>query len=82
MGAIIKTIHKGSALEPIIFNNNDIFYFIEKWDFINCAADVTCSKVSSSIDALMEALKDDRKITIDSFHQTFMATNRSKFHFC
>ncbi len=57
----------GSWLGPIIFNifNNDIFYFIVKCEFINYADDDTLSKVSSSIDTLMEALKHDSKIAIE-----------------
>ncbi len=72
-----KGIPPGTCLGPIIFNifNNDIFYFIEKCDFINYANDNTLSKVSSSIDALMEALKHDNKIAIEWFHQNFMESN-------
>ncbi len=44
--AIIKRIPERSAIGPIIFNifNNDIFYFIGKCDFINCANDDTFQK--------------------------------------
>ncbi len=58
MTAIIKMDPQGFGLGSIIFNifNNDIFYFIEKCDFINCVYENTISKVSSSVDALMEAL--------------------------
>ncbi len=80
---LLKGIPQGSGLGPIIFNifNNDIFYFIEKCDFINYADDDTLSKVSSSIDALMEALKHDSKIAIEWFHHNFMEANPSKFQF-
>ncbi len=78
-----KGIPQGSGLGTILFNifNNDIFYFIEKCDFINYADDVTLSKVSSSIDALMEALKHNSKIAIEWFHQNFMEANPSEFQF-
>ncbi len=37
---------------------------VKKGDFINYADDDRLSKISSSIDALMEALKHDSKIAI------------------
>ncbi len=78
---LLKGILQGYGLGPISFNifNNDIFYFIEKCDLINYADDDTLSKVSSSIDALMEALKHDSKIAIEWFHQNMMEANPSKF---
>ncbi len=74
---LLKGIPQRSGLSPIIFNifNNDIFHFIEKCYFINYAYDDTLSKVSSSIDALMEALKHDSKIAIESLQQSFMEAN-------
>ncbi len=70
MGAIIKRDPQGSGLGSILFNifNNDIFYFIEKCDFINYADEDTLSNVSSTIDALMEALKHHSKIAVEWFH--------------
>ncbi len=46
---LLKGIPEGSGLGLIIFNifNNNIFYFIEKCDFINHTDDDTLSKVSS-----------------------------------
>ncbi len=54
---------------------------IEKCDFINYADDDTISKVSSSIDALIEALKHDSKIATEWFHRIFMEANPSKCQF-
>ncbi len=81
MGAIIKRPPQPSSLGPILFDifNNDIFFFIEKYDFNKYPDDNTFSKVSSSIDALMEALKHESKIVIEWFHQTFMEANLSTF---
>ncbi len=75
--------HFISGLGPFLFNisNKHIFYFIEKCDFIIYADDDTLSKVSSSIDALVEALKHDSKIAIEWFHQNIIETNPSKFQF-
>ncbi len=42
---------------------------------------MSLSKVSSSIDALMEALKHDSKIATEWFHKYFMEANPSKFQF-
>ncbi len=65
----------------LTYPNNDIFYFIEKCDFINYADEDTFSKVSSSVDALMEALKHHSKIAIEWFHHNIMEANPPKFQF-
>ncbi len=51
---------------------------LKKCDFINYADDDTLSKVSSSIDALMEVLKHHSKIAIEWFHQNVFLLHHIK----
>ena len=60
---------------------NDIFYFIENCLLVNYADDNFMSKIESSADLLLSALKKDTEISIHWFKINLMQANADKFHF-
>ncbi len=57
---------------------NDAFHFIQKFDFVNYAVDAL-SKITSTMEYLMECLIHDSEVAIDWFYNNFMEANFSNF---
>ncbi len=60
---------------------HNAFYFIQICDFVNYADHDTISKMTSTMESLMECLIHDCEVAIDWLNNNFNKANPSKFQF-